>query len=269
MNNSSSQAVAPNITAPTQPDVPVLLNLKQVYGAQLDAADGKIGHVKDFLLTDQDWIVRYVVADTGSWLSERLGLLSPAAFTNFNQEGDRLLVNLTREKIEQSPSIDAHKPVSRQQEEEYYRHYGYSNCWNEGAAWGLGVYPLTAPMPIPRERPAKQGGDDPHLRSTQALVGYRIQNGAEVLGHVTNFLMDEKTWTICYLIGTTGNWFGGKEIVFSPQDVKQISYDEAKLSVRASKDVIQSSPTYHYTPAEYPLPTLPAEVSGHSLFSGR
>jgi hypothetical protein len=247
----------------------MIRSIKQLYGDKLDASDGQIGHVKDFLFTDQDWAVRYVVVDTGSWLSERLVLLSPEAFTNFFKEGDRLLVHLTRAQIEQSPAIEAHKPVSRQQEEEFNRHYGYSNYWNEGAAWGLGVYPMTAPMPIPMERPVRHGGDDPHLRSTQALSGYRIQNGEDVLGHVTDFLIDAKTWTIRYLIGETGNWFAGKEIVISPQDVERISYDESKVSVHVTKDVIQTSSDYHYTPGELLLPTLPAGVAGHSLFSDR
>jgi hypothetical protein len=247
----------------------MIRSIKQLYGDKLDASDGQIGHVKDFLFTDQDWAVRYVVVDTGSWLSERLVLLSPEAFTNFFKEGDRLLVHLTRAQIEQSPAIEAHKPVSRQQEEEFNRHYGYSNYWNEGAAWGLGVYPMTAPMPIPMERPVRHGGDDPHLRSTQALGGYRIQTGEDALGHLTDFLIDDKTWTIRYLIGTTGNWFGGKEIVISPRDVERISYDESKISVRATKDVIQTSPDYHYRPEELPLRTFPTRVSGHSLFSDR
>jgi hypothetical protein len=245
----------------------MLKSLKQLFGAKLDASDGQIGHVKDFLFTDQDWTVRYVVADTGSWLSERLVLLSPEAFSNFFQGGERLRARLTRAQIEQSPTIEAHKPVSRQQEEEFLRHYGYSNYWNEGAAWGLGVYPMTVPMPIPTERPVRQGSDDPHLRSTHALGGYRIQNGEDALGHVTDFLMDDKTWTIHYLIGATGNWFAGKEIVISPQDVERISYDESKVSVHVTKAVIQASPDYHYTPGELPGP--PAGASGHSLFSDR
>ncbi len=247
----------------------MLRNLKPFYGAKLAAADGRIGHVKDFLFTDQDWIVRYVVADTGSWLSERLVLLSPAAFTQFFHEGDQLLVNLTRAQIEQSPSIDKHKPVSRQQEEEYCRHYGYSNYWNEGAVWGLGVYPMTAPMPIPLAPPPSQGPNDPDLRSAQALRGYRIQNGEDVLGHLTDFLIDEKTWTIHYLLGETGAWFGGKEIILATAEVDRISYEEANIAVHASKDVIQVSREYHYTPAEIPPRATPPEASGHSLFSDR
>ena len=47
----------------------MLRSVKQLYGAKLGASDGEIGHVKDFYFEDQNWVVRYLVADTGSWLS--------------------------------------------------------------------------------------------------------------------------------------------------------------------------------------------------------
>jgi hypothetical protein len=44
--------------------------------------------VKDFYFSDQQWAVRYVVADTGSWLLDRLVLISPHAFGDFHQDDD-------------------------------------------------------------------------------------------------------------------------------------------------------------------------------------
>jgi hypothetical protein len=61
----------------------MLRSIKQLYGDSLKASDGEIGHIKDFYFDDQKWAVRYVVADTGSWLSGRLVLISPHAFRNF------------------------------------------------------------------------------------------------------------------------------------------------------------------------------------------
>ena len=75
-------------------------SLRQLYGKKLRASDGDIGHVRDFYFNDQQWAIRYVVADTGSWLSGRLVLISPHFFENPHQNGDCLLVNLTRQQIE-------------------------------------------------------------------------------------------------------------------------------------------------------------------------
>ena len=57
----------------------MLRSVKQLYGDKLGASDGEIGRVKDFYFEDQNWVVRYLVADTGSWLSGRKVLISPHA----------------------------------------------------------------------------------------------------------------------------------------------------------------------------------------------
>ena len=56
----------------------------QLYRKKLRESDGDIGHVKDFYFNDQQWVIRYVIADTGSWLPGRLVLISPYAFGNFH-----------------------------------------------------------------------------------------------------------------------------------------------------------------------------------------
>ena len=103
----------------------MLHSIQQRYGEKLRATDGEIGHVRDFYFDDKTWTIRYLVADTGGWLTDRQVLISPHALGHLYPQGKVFLVNLTREQIEKSPSIDEHKPVSRQHEEEYHRYYGY------------------------------------------------------------------------------------------------------------------------------------------------
>src|SRR5208283_3321491 len=128
----------------------MLRSIRQLYGKKLGASDGEIGHVKDFYFNDQQWVIRYVIAETGSWLLRRLVLISPHAFGNFRQEGDCLLVNLTRHQIENCPVIESHKPVSRQYEEEYYRYYGWPTYWVGERLWG------EASFPVPYITPSEQ-----------------------------------------------------------------------------------------------------------------
>jgi len=52
-------------------------SVKKLFEDKLGASDGEIGHVKDFYFDDQNWAVRYLVADTGSWMPGRLVLISP------------------------------------------------------------------------------------------------------------------------------------------------------------------------------------------------
>src|SRR6266496_3886616 len=188
-------------------------SLRQLYGKKLGASDGDIGHVKDFYINDQQWAIRYVVADTGSWLTGRLVLISPHAFGNLHQDADCLLVNLTRQQIENSPAIESHKPVSLQ----------YQAYWDGGETWGVGGFPEAPP---PHLMPSKQASDDLHLQSTQALCGYPIQTSE----------------------GATGHWFSHKEIVISPKHIDRISYEESKVFVNVGKEAILEAPQYHVSP---------------------
>jgi hypothetical protein len=173
----------------------MLRSVEQLYGAKLGASDGEIGHAKDFYFEDQNWVVRYVVADTGSWLAGRKVLISPHAFGSLHQAGKLLLVNLTRKQIEDSPSIESHKPVSRQYEEEYYRYYGWPYYWQGDALWGMSGFPIlelpTEPLPsepVPASGPQPERGDA-HLRSTQAVGGYHLQASDVIIGLFFDFLL--------------------------------------------------------------------------------
>ena len=229
----------------------MLRSVKQLYGAKLGASDGEIGHVKDFYFDDQNWVVRYVVADTGTWLSGRQVLISPHAFGSLHQAGKLLLVNLTRKQIEDSPSIESHKPVSRQYEEEYYRYYGWPYYWQGNGLWGMSGFPiLELPTnPLPSE-PATASGPQPeradaHLRSTQAVNGYHLQASDGIIGHVCDFMMDAQSWAIGQLVIKTGHRFSGKEVQIPTRAVARISYPDSTVFVNLTKEAVEQSPAHH------------------------
>jgi hypothetical protein len=222
-------------------------NIKELYGTELAASDGDIGHVKDFYFDDKNWVVRYLVADTGSWLIGRLVLLTPHSFGKFTHSEKTLQktlqIKLRKMQIESSPSIDTHLPVSRQYEIEYYGYYGWSPYWDGGGMWGIGNYPMVLPL-LKDELKAHEKHkhrEDKHLRSTLAVTGYHIQSVDSEIGHVSGFLVDDKSWAITELVIETGHWYSGKEILISPNKVERISYDESKVFVTLTKADIQQT----------------------------
>ncbi|MEO8053096.1 MAG: PRC-barrel domain-containing protein, partial [Acidobacteriota bacterium] len=110
----------------------MLRKAKDLSGYKLAASDGEIGKVKEFYFDDQSWTVRYLVADTGGWLSGRQVLISPYALDPANEGRNVIPVDLTKHQIEKSPSLDSNKPVSRQYELEYYPYYGWPGYWGGG-----------------------------------------------------------------------------------------------------------------------------------------
>jgi hypothetical protein len=234
----------------------MLRSIKQIYGIKLGASDGDIGHVRDFYFDDQAWAVRYLVADTGEWLTGRLVLISPHAFGNLPEAGKNLPVNLTRKQIESSPAMESHKPVSRQYEEEYYRYYGWPCYWQGDGLWGMSGFPILSEKSKPfsgeplNKSKAKKERADAHLRSVQAIIGYQIQTGDEIAGSVTDFLIDDKSWVICHLVVNTGNRFSGKKVLLLPNQVDRISWNDSKVFVNGSKEGILQAPVYDDGPAD-------------------
>lgn len=232
----------------------MLKNLKPLYGDKLGALDGEVGHVKDFYFDDQSWAVRYVVADTGSWLTGRQVLISPHAFGSLHQAGNLLLVNLRRKQIEDSPSIETHKPVSRQYEEEYHRYYGWPFYWQGGSLWGVSDLPTSMPPPkVPRSEPTSASGatverPDAHLRSTQAVAGYHLQASDGVIGHVCDYLVDAQTWAIRELVIKIGHRFSGQEVQIPTSRVERISYDASTVFVGMTKQAVERNTTFQLAP---------------------
>jgi hypothetical protein len=232
----------------------MLRSIKQLYGDKLGVSDGELGHVKDFYFDDQNWVVRYVVADTGSWLAGRKVLISPHAFRSLPQAGKLLLMNLTRKQIEESPSIESHKPVSRQYEEEYYRYYGWPYYWQGDGLWGMSSFPILElpAKPLPGE-PATASGCSPesadaHLRSTQAVNGYHLQASDGTVGHICDFMMDDQSWAIRQLVIKTGHRFSGKEAQIPMSQVDRISYEKSTVFVNLTREAMEQSSAHQLAP---------------------
>ncbi len=228
----------------------MLRSLKQLYGNELGASDGDIGHVKDFYFDDQNWTIRYVMVDTGAWLPGRQVLITPHAIDRLDQAKKVLRVNLTRKQIEDSPSIESHKPVSRQYEEDYYRYYGWPQYWMGDGLWGMTSVPIVG-LPrktLPDETAAVTGREperaETHLRSTQAVNGYHFQTAEGIIGHVCDFMMDASSWGIGQLVVKTGHRLSGAETLVPTKCIERISYEESTVYADLDREVAppQSEP---------------------------
>jgi uncharacterized protein YrrD len=229
----------------------MLLNLKKIAGHKITASDGDIGSVKDFYFDDKTWAIRYLVADTGTWLTGRQVLLAPYSFGKFDAVGKTLHVNLTRKQIENSPSIDTHRPVSRQYEENYYGYYGWPTYWEGDQVWGAADYPGMRPSLSAADLRTYEypRWDDINLRSTKAVTGSTIEATDGSIGSVRSFLVDNKRWVIRDFEVETGHWYAGKEILIAPGKIQRISYSEKKVFVNLTKAEIQHTAENHQVKA--------------------
>jgi hypothetical protein len=239
----------------------MLRNLKDFEHYKISATDGEIGQVKDFYVDDDSWVVRYLVVDAGSWLKSRKVLISPVSVMRPDWLAHTLRVSISRDQVKQSPDIDTHQPVSRQNEEQVLGFYGYPYYWQGTGMWGDDLYPYAlspayAGPRVSRAEPERQleaylrdertrhRNDDPHLRSSREITGYDIHATDGDIGHVSGFLVDDETWAIRYLIVDTSNWWVGHKVLVAPPWIQGVNWGERSVTVDLSREAIRNAPPY-------------------------
>ncbi len=223
-------------------------SVKDLKGYAIGATDGDIGKLDDFYFDDESWTIRYLVAETGNWLMNRKVLISPFAIGKADLSKKRLNVTLTKKQVEESPSIDTDKPVSRQHEASYLDYYGYPYYWIGPHLWGPITYPRLSGVDQKRNeevRALRKEANDLHLRSVSKVTGHHIEATDGHIGHAEDFLIDGETWEIRYLVVDTQNWWPGKKVLVAPLWVSRVSWSDSTVYVDLSREMIKNGPEYH------------------------
>lgn len=228
----------------------MLHSARNLIGFTVLASDGDVGTIDDVYFDDERWVVRYLVVDTGGWLTGRKVLLSPLSLRHADWDGRAVQMNLTRDQIESSPGIDTHMPVSRRQETELFRHYGYPYYWAGPYAWGLSMYPVMLDreeieqlQPEQKQAEALQG-EDRHLRSVSEVHGYTLHATDDTLGHLVDLLLDEEDWSIQLIVIDPRSWWPGKHVMVTPQRIAAVNWEDKSVDISMSRAEIESSPEY-------------------------
>jgi uncharacterized protein YrrD len=226
------------------------------------ATDGELGSVQEVYFDDRNWAVRYLVLKTGGWLLSREVLLAPAAVTEIDDVHRTMKVALTKDQIKHAPPIEAAKPLSREYEEAYFRHFQWAPYWEPGPTeWGGAVpFPETPPLPIDTTLPA-DAPNNPHLRSSSEITGYDIQAVNDAVGHVEDLVVDDETWAVRYLEVDTGNWLPGKKVLLQMMRIDRISWAGHSVAVMLDKHAIESAPVYD--PSKLITPAYEVQLFKH------
>ncbi|MGH9163459.1 MAG: PRC-barrel domain-containing protein [Vicinamibacteraceae bacterium] len=208
------------------------------------ASDGDVGGVEDLYFDDQHWTIRYLVVNTGGWLAGRRVLVSPALFRRVDWADQRVHIDLTRERVEKSPPVESAPPISRRYELEYFRYYGLPFYGYGPGAWGTAVAPIDLPRAQPEapKSPAFEDVEASHVQSTADVTGYHIAATDGDIGHIDDFLFDDHTWTIRYLLVDTSDWWGGKRVLVAPAWTREVSWQQHIVTVELTRDQVKSSP---------------------------
>lgn len=224
----------------------MLQTMQSIRGYRLLADDGRIGRVDDFYFDDDEWVVRYLVADTGRWLPGRLVLISPQSIGLPDWDSHQLPVSLSMAQIEDSPSIRNDRPVSRRLETELHGHFGWMPYWaaDPPATFRLRADPSEALAAAPMAAAAVTAAGDPHLRSMHEVTHYHIRATDDEIGHVEDFVLDCDDWTVRYMIVDTRNWLPGRKVLIPPAWIRSVDWGDASVEVDLTRDQVQGAPEF-------------------------
>jgi hypothetical protein len=222
----------------------MIRSVSKLEGYSLQASDGDIGHVRDFYFDDRSWAMRYLVIETGSWLTGRRVLISPKVISGVDWGARQISVSLTCDQIEHSPDVDTAKPVSRQQESALSQYYGYTWFYGLDPTGMAPIMPLMESAP-PAGAEAKADEYDPHLRSANEVRGYHIQAQDGDIGHIEDFLSDDDGWKVGRLIVATSNWWPGKTVMIAPRWIMSIDWNNRTVALNLTREQIQQSPEFN------------------------
>ncbi len=241
----------------------MLWNASKVNGYAISASNGQLGTVSDFLFDDASWMIRWLVVDTGKWLSGRKVLLPTSSLGHFNLDRQEIAAKLTMQQVKDSPDIDTDRPVSRQTESSMFDYYGSTPYWalgpgmsGYGIGAGMGMVGAGGPLGASPSLGAGHGrreqelaetrhaNDDPHLRSIDAVTGYHIHATDGEIGHVEDFIVGDDDWRIHYLVIDTKNWWPGKKVLIPPGSATDINWADRLVELSYNRQKVKDSPAY-------------------------
>jgi hypothetical protein len=185
----------------------MLRSVKALCGDVVLAPDGDAGIVVDIYFDDNNWGVRFLVVDTGHIMPQRRVLIAPVSVIRDQPTDPLIRVLLSRREIEQSPEMDSALPVSRQ-----------------------------------FDHPRRRAASDPHLRSSDVVIGYTVQALDGPAGRLSDLVLDGHTWTIRRLVVDTGKHLPGPRVLLLPHAVNWIEWPFRRIHVGLTRETVRRSP---------------------------
>jgi sporulation protein YlmC with PRC-barrel domain len=219
------------------------LRLSDLIGKAIRATDGDLGKVSEFYFDDATWTIRYLVAETGSWLFGRTVLISVVALGKPDSGSGAFPVDLTCDQVRKSPDIDTQRPVSRQHEVELAEYYLWPHYWKSvhGDASPITQHPhKTVPFTGTPDTPARH--DNWHLRSSRDITGYTMYGTDGDIGPVDDFIVDDEHWVVRYLVAGAKDRLTGEKLLIPTKWIKCVDWSDASVCLNQTCDTVRNSP---------------------------
>jgi hypothetical protein len=256
----------------------MLLSLNKLQNYTIQTKDREKSKFDTFLFEDIEMKIKYIVVDTGLCVPQKKFIISPMAIDNIDESSEKIHIALTKKDIETNPNINTKLPISMQKEDEIIQYFNlplYEQKINENIRTknenkkninnnyldisktkGNDDNDNTNTISILRTRELSTSNNIadqenvPQLRSTKEILGYSILTKDIELGKVEDFIIDDKNWSIQYIIVGSQKWLRDKKVQISPNRIEKLVWDEMRVYVDVSSETIVNSPRFDYSTIE-------------------
>jgi hypothetical protein len=233
----------------------MLYRADAIMNQKVEATDGVVGIVKDLYFDDISWTLRYLVVDTGGWLTGRDVLIGSESLVTFDHDRGAVVTRLSQMQIEHSPAAEQGQPISRLNEIQLSQYYGWSPYWTAPP----GLFPWSKTYSFPRDSSAPNGGPaspqfeaefekqsqgEPNLRSFADLKNYGLHASDGDIGQVEDLFIEPDSWRITHLVADTRLWWPGGLVVIDRALIDKINWPERQIIVAMTRDQVKNSPAY-------------------------
>jgi sporulation protein YlmC with PRC-barrel domain len=106
-----------------------LRSAQEVVGYHLETSTQPIGHLKDLLIDDETWAVRYIVIDTRNWWPGKHVVIPPQWITRLDWAARVVTVDVDRDTVRGAPEFDPGNGFARGTGADIYHHYPRPAYW--------------------------------------------------------------------------------------------------------------------------------------------
>lgn len=203
-------------------------SLTALYEIPVITTDGERRPIRNILFDDRTWDIQFLVLDVGRWYAPRQVVIPVSDVEAPDWQNKYITAHLSLEELLSRPDADTVRPVSRQQQLAWSRHFG----WPDNDRYWHGPAIDSA-----RREFGAQGSDNPHLRRARDLFTYQIWGSKGYLGLLEGFFLEHASWHVGYLLLRAGDWVYREQIV-STGSVAGISWAQHRVVLEEQKPLL-------------------------------
>ncbi|ADQ13953.1 PRC-barrel domain-containing protein [Halanaerobium hydrogeniformans] len=237
----------------------MLRKLNDLKGFTVQGKKKELGKASDFYFDQDHFVLRYLVLETDGWLKQEQTLISTDEIEAVDYNKKEIKTAMTAEELENGPSLEKNKPISKIMEEKVVKYYDWPLYWASSTPGGVPTIPAGTKMReklfdfetlTDEEKQEKEEELDSNLRSLNEISGYEIQAVDKSFAKVKDLFVDEEDWLIRYLLIDTRKILPAKKVIIAPEWIRHISWDRKQVFIKKSKKEIKNAPKYKEDDAE-------------------